>query len=534
MVYTILDCYTDEPAGLGVPPYLGTYPRYIAGYLNEDVNYITIDDLRLFIKNNSKIIETKTAKNRRFSRYLEPMVPKPSQKTDITTYNLTVNYKNHENRRFSGCRKSMIFEHINKILEETDTLIIVLGVHVPGKYLSAVPGTLNEVILLIKDINCRKILTGPVVFGTQLHGGRFFERADLSVFDKVDYSMFNFTYDKVKEYALNGAKIVKHIPDYRMIEIETGHGCDIGKCSFCTEPIKNKVEFREKENVLKEIIEFYKLGCRYFRLGKQTCFYTFPDAIELLKDIRDKCPDIKVLHLDNVNPVKVVMDKNYEITKAVVKYCSSGNIAAFGVESFDKEVVKQNSLNTSPSIAYEAIKILNKYGAKRGEDGMPKFLPGINIIFGLRGESKKTNEENMKWLKKIYNDGLMLRRINIRQVAIFEGTSLFDEGKDKFLRKNKKYYWKWRKEIRQKIDCPMLQRIVPKGTVLRSCYAEIYDGNTTFCRQFGTYPLIVGVKGRLELKKFFDLEITGHMLRSLVGKVSRENELEPIKTYINS
>ncbi len=29
---TILDCYTDEPAGLGVPPYLGTYPRYLAGY----------------------------------------------------------------------------------------------------------------------------------------------------------------------------------------------------------------------------------------------------------------------------------------------------------------------------------------------------------------------------------------------------------------------------------------------------------------------------------------------------------------------
>ncbi len=28
MHYTILDCYTDEASGLGVPPYLGTYPRY--------------------------------------------------------------------------------------------------------------------------------------------------------------------------------------------------------------------------------------------------------------------------------------------------------------------------------------------------------------------------------------------------------------------------------------------------------------------------------------------------------------------------
>jgi len=50
-----------------------------------------------------------------------------------------------------------------------------------------------------------------------------------------------------------------------------------------------------------------------------------------------------------------------------------------------------------------------------------------------------------------------------------------------------------------------------------SCDPEIYDGKTTFCRQFGSYPLIVGVKQRLELKKFYNLEISGHMLRSLTG-----------------
>ena len=485
MTYTILDCYTDEPAGLGVPPYLGTYPRYIAGYLNENVYYLTIDDLRLWKKYGSNIIETKRSK-----------------KTNITTYNLTINYKN-----------------IKKILDETDTLIVVLGVHVPGKYLSAMPGTLKEAIPLIRDLRCKKILTGPVVFGTQLYGGKFFEKADLSTFDKIERSMFNFAYDKVKDYAIGGAKIIKQIPDYRVIEIETGHGCDIGKCSFCIEPLKNKVEFRDKEDVLKEIMEFYNLGCRYFRLGKQTCFYTLPYAAELLKEIRKNCEDIKVLHIDNVNPVKVVMDKNHEITKAIVKYCTSGNVAAFGVESFDEIVVKENSLNSSPKMSYEAVKILNKYGTERGENGMPIFLPGINLIFGLKGESKKTHEENMKWLRKVYDDELMLRRINIRQVAIFEGTPIFNDVKDKFLKKNKKMYWKWRNEIRQKIDWPMLQRIVPKGTVLKDCYAEIYDGNTTFCRQFGTYPLIVGVKGRLELKKFYEIGIIGHMLRSLTGKV---------------
>ncbi len=488
-MHTILDCYTDEPAGLGVPPYLGTYPRYIAGYLNEEVNYITIDDLRLYKKYNSIIRETK-----------------PSQKTDIFVYNLTKN-----------------FRKIKEILDETDTLIIILGVHVPGKYLSAMPGTLHEIIPLINDIPCKKILTGPAIFGTQLHGGKKQEKLDMSIFDKIDTGMFKFNYDDVKTFSIKGAKILEQIPDIRIIEIETGRGCDIGKCSFCTEPIKSKVEFRIKKDVVEEIKEFYRMGARYFRIGKQTCFYTYPDAVSLIREVRESCPEIKVLHIDNVNPVKVLLDKknNFAITKAIVEHCTSGNIAAFGVESFDMEVVKQNTLNSTPQIAYEAIKILNEFGSARGDDGMPKFLPGINIIFGLRGESKKTHEENMKWLLRIYDEGLMLRRINIRQVAIFEGTSLALEGKGKFLRKNKKFYWKWRNDIRQRIDNPMLQRVIPKGTVLRECYAEIYDGNTTFLRHFGTYPIIVGVKSRLPLKKFYNLKITGHMLRSVVGDVVR-------------
>ncbi|MBF8250591.1 MAG: hypothetical protein HW382_219 [Deltaproteobacteria bacterium] len=81
------------------------------------------------------------------------------------------------------------------------------------------------------------------------------------------------------------------------------------------------------------------------------------------------------------------------------------------------------------------------------------------------------------------------------------------KDKNKFLKKNKRYYWKWRNDIRQNIDYPMLKRVAPSGTIFKGCYAEIYDGKTTFCRQFGTYPLIVGVKGRLELKKFYDLKI---------------------------
>ena len=494
MTYTILDCYTDEASGLGVPPYLGTYPRYLYGYLkknfpNEQIYYITIDDLRLLHKYNNKIPGTSE-----------------KQKTDISVHNLTCNSP-----------------HIQQILSSTTEMIVNLGVHVPGKYLTATPGTLKETNRILKElamkynITCRKILTGPAVMGTQLFGGKFFEKNTGNVFDQT--KDFNFTYNEIKEYSILGSEIVEQIPQYKVIEIETGKGCNVGKCSFCTEPLKSKVEYRPKEDIVLEIKKLYDLGQRNFRLGKQTCFYSYPDVIPLLEQIRYNCPDIEILHIDNVNPIFVCTKKGEEITKAIVKHCTSGNIAAFGVESFDPIVTKANTLNCNAETAMKAIRLINKYGAERGENGMPKFLPGINIIFGLNGESKKTHEINMEYFKKILDEGLLLRRINIRQTAIFEGTKLYEDCGDKFLKKNRKHYWRWRNDIRQQIDYPMLQRVLPLGTVLKDCVAEMYDGKTTFLRQIGTYPLIIGVKGRIQLTEKYSIKVTGHMLRSIVGEI---------------
>lgn len=485
MTYTILDCYTDEPAGLGVPPYLGVYPRYIYGYLKEQTDefiyYLTIDDLRLFKFYNNQI--------------------KKKQKTDIRIYNLTKNQKD-----------------ISRILEQTKDLIIILGVHTPGKYLSAKPGTLNEVIKLTADLRCRKILTGPAVFGTALEGGKFFEKADLSKFD--DIQDFDFSYRKIAGFAVIGAEIMKQIPDLRIIEIETSRGCSRKEgCSFCTEPIKHKLEFREIRDIINEMKSFYKLGIRDFRLGKQSCFYTYPEPVKLLKGIKKEFPELRTLHIDNVNPMMVINERGKRITQAIVENCSASNVAAFGVESFDYDVISANNLNCNPDDVYEAVRIINEYGGEIGENGMQKYLPGINLLFGLDKESKKTHGENMKWLKKILDDGLLLRRINIRQVNIFEGTPLYKSVGNKYLRKNKKYYWKWRNEIRQKIDFPMLKRLVPKGRVLRGVRMEVYDGNHTFGRQLGSYPLIVGVNEKIELNRYYDIKVKAHMLRSIVGEI---------------
>ncbi|MBS3140295.1 radical SAM protein [Candidatus Woesearchaeota archaeon] len=484
MYYTLLDCYTDEASGLGVPPYLGTYPRYLFGKLNREghqVAYLTIDDLRLWKKYGGIKKEVSV-----------------KEKTKILIYNTTIN-------------------DAREILSSTEVLVVIMGVHVPGKYLTALPGALREVIPLIKGLPMKKILTGPAIFGTQLEGGRFYEQEDLGLFDEIKNC--NFSFVELKGFIQESRGIIKQIPARRVIEIETGRGCNVGKCSFCTEPIKSKFINRPMEEVVEEVKLFYDLGARFFRLGKQADFYASDRPMEMLRQIREQCPDLELLHIDNVNPNSVVKPGGEEITAAIVKYCTPGNIAAFGVESFDSGVVKANLLNTSPLIAYKAVEIINKHGAERGGNGLPKFLPGINIIFGLLNETKDTNSKNMEMLQKIIDRGLLLRRINIRQVAVLPNTYLEKHGGNKYLRKNKHLYWKWRNEIRQKIDRPMLAKILPKGTILTDVYTEMYDGKTTFCRQMATYPLVVGVKGRLPLGQKIKIKVAGYMLRSIVGEV---------------
>ncbi|MBW3014415.1 radical SAM protein, partial [Candidatus Woesearchaeota archaeon] len=277
------------------------------------------------------------------------------------------------------------------------------------------------------------------------------------------------------------------------------------------------VEFRSQKDIVDEMKALNKVGVKNFRLGKQSCLYSYKKtADELGKLFSGIKKNVKydVLHIDNANPVQVTEEK----TKLIVQNCTPGNIAAFGVESFDPEVGKKNNLNATAEQVFEAVKIINKYGAKRGANGMPLFLPGINLLFGLIGESKETHSYNMEWLKKILDEDLLLRRINVREVVVFPGTKMEAIG-SKFLKKNKKYYYSWRDEIRQKIDWPMLKKVVPEGTVLKKLRMEVHDGNTTFGRQTGTYPLIVGVKKKVDLNKVVDVKIKSHMLRSIVGEI---------------
>ena len=74
-----------------------------------------------------------------------------------------------------------------------------------------------------------------------------------------------------------------------------------------------------------------------------------------------------------------------------------------------------------------------------------------------------------------------------------------------------------KREIRETNDTPMLKRLAPPGTVLPDVHLEYHQDGTTFGRQLGTYPLLVGLPGERDLGQTVDVAVTGHGYRSVSG-----------------
>ncbi len=124
----ILDGYVDEPACLGVPPYISPYIRTVAGALADHgytVRYLTIDQLRH-----------------------DPV-------------------------------------YINR-MDMTAILVMIAGVTVPGKYLGGTPATLNEIEQVGHMLRGpKKMIGGPIGCGYSPEGGQRAVRQVISGFDHL-------------------------------------------------------------------------------------------------------------------------------------------------------------------------------------------------------------------------------------------------------------------------------------------------------------------------------------------------------------
>jgi radical SAM superfamily enzyme with C-terminal helix-hairpin-helix motif len=541
---TIVDGYVDEPAHFGVPPYISTYPRYTAGALvdagvpEDSITYQTIDDLR----------------------------DDRQQWADVA---------------------------------DADLMIYVGGMTVPGTYVGGTPAEPDEVKELAWTADGTTLMGGPVRFGVgeENKGAEDMERDDLdydfvakgdveaAAHDLVRSGLEGFgdrmrDTEEVDRWAADGAFVVEHHPghpDYLICEMETSRGCAY-RCSFCTEPLYGDPAFRTAASVVEEVAELYDRGARHFRLGRQADILAFggdgeapnPGALRrLYGGIREVAPDLRTLHLDNMNPVTIVdyPERSREGIRIIAEQNTAGDVAAFGLESADPVVQERNDLLVSAEECLEAVRVVNEVagwrpggpsdaraaerassaegrsgdrssGRSPREDGecrepwdetdaaptygddaaprLPKLLPGINLVHGLKGERGATYEHNQRFLQRVMDEGLLLRRVNIRQVMAFPGTEMSDTGAD-IAKDHKTQFRAYKREVRETVDNPMLQRLAPPGTVLPDVHLEYHEDGTTFGRQLGTYPLLVGMPGERELGRAIDVAVVDHGYRSVTG-----------------
>ena len=504
----IVDGYTDEPAGLGVPPYIDVYPRYIAGAVwhadkSAKIHYFTIDEVR----------------------------------------------------RDPGA--------FFKLASRSDLLVVTGGVTVPGRYIGGRPITLDELTRLPRTIEGPvKILTGPLArFGYGAKGGeRAVPRKDLEEaydlvvpgegwlavyeylktgsLEAVNPYAISKDYTLTDEFAVKGARIVSQHPNAGLnliAEIETYRGCPrwvVGGCSFCIEPRYGRVVTRNPRSIAREVEELYRHGVRAVRLGRQADFLAYmgrglneseypkpsPEKIEeLLRMVRLAAPSLDALHIDNVNPMTIALheEESVKALKVLIKYHTPGDVAAFGLESADPVVSKNNNLGNDPESVLKAIRIVNEVGRRRGWNGLPEILPGLNFVLGLPGETRSTFERNAEFLRELLREDLWVRRINVREVMPLPGTPMWSVG-DEIVRRHKRYILSFKRWVRKHVDVEMMRRVFPRGLVLRGCIVEGVGRRVSVARQIGSYPVTCSIPEPLRQGERVNVVVVGHKARSLV------------------
>lgn len=490
----ILDFYVDEPACFGVPPYLSPYCRYVAGAMvdagvsPETIAYLTVDQWRAQGKTLHK---------------------------------------------------------------EYDLVALVAGTTVPGKYLGGKIGTVAEVLEFLDwrrkhQRGAITVIGGPIRYASAEIRNQIAERGGLLVRGDIELYAFELAaqrqrmaekrdellarhgaalgarrnYTQVDRWATRGAFLATLHPNspHLILELETYRGCtrDVF-CSFCTEAFYGRPEFRALDGVLAETAELYRMGARFFRLGRQADLMTYlPDMNDfrnsfprpipaslaaLYGGIRQAAPELKLLHLDNINPglIATFPAESREIIRIISEHNTAGDTAAMGLESADPIVVQLNDLKCSADEAFRAIEIVNEFGARR-DGGVPKLLPGINLLHGLAGESDSTFEMNYQFLKRVMDAGLLLRRINIRQAVTYSRTKLESlqndpEADNPVPRKRRRpqsleqRFIYFRDRIRKEIDQPMLLRNFPPGVRLEYVIPEARNQGYILGRPLGSYPV---------------------------------------------
>jgi radical SAM superfamily enzyme with C-terminal helix-hairpin-helix motif len=514
--WLVLDGYEDEPAAFGVPPYVGFHVRYLCGVLEAHglpYDYMTVDQWRRLGRRDGE----------------------------------------------AGQRA---------LLSNRAGLALLAGAVVPGRYLRATPISLPETRSLVGMLpaDVPAVLGGWAIRGWRQQGWSPLRRGLFMALHDADATLDHHlrtgewqhkrrTAEQWEAWARAGAAsaAVSSHPDLThpdhggpgplTYEVEVYQGCVRYKrgCRFCIEPKKGTPVWRQPDDVVAEVRLALDAGVHHVRLGGMTDTYTYlaegvgemeyprpdPEPIaRLLHGLRDD-ERLDLLHTDNGNPSIIAehLEEAEVITRTLVETLSDGAVLSFGLESADPNVHDANWLNCDPAQLKAAVGLINRYGRGRGPRGLPRLLPGLNFIAGLNGERDQTYDLNMDLLRDLLDNGQWLRRINLRQV---EGEGFQEVNPDAFAA--------FKRRVRDEVDGPLLQEMLPVGTVLRNVHWEAHEDRTrlpshdvperrdgsmhgqagvSFGRQLGAYPILVGASYLTTLESMTDVVVTGHGARSI-------------------
>jgi radical SAM superfamily enzyme with C-terminal helix-hairpin-helix motif len=127
-----------------------------------------------------------------------------------------------------------------------------------------------------------------------------------------------------------------------------------------------------------------------------------------------------------------------------------------------------------------------------------------------------TFEINYRCLAEIMERGLLLKRINIRQVLPFPGTPLYGKKirASSAVENRFRYY---RERIRSEIENPMLESIYPPGTVLRESQILETHAGYSYGKQISSYAITAKFPLELPVMSFHDALVVAHRERSLIA-----------------
>jgi radical SAM superfamily enzyme YgiQ (UPF0313 family) len=190
------------------------------------------------------------------------------------------------------------------------------------------------------------------------------------------------------EYAKDTLKNYSQYPKSAFSNIFSTRGCP-HNCFFCGSKYiwGRKVRFRNVENIISEIRSLQQMGVTHINFSDDTFGINSNFIKSLCLALIEHCPSLRwscEIH------VKLVTEENISIMKTAG--CDQIQI---GIESGNNEMLKRIRKNITIEEAFNAIKIIEKYG----------IYYGAFFILGFPDDTEETLQDTISAMKKI-NGGL--------------------------------------------------------------------------------------------------------------------------------